>query len=200
MTQLNPRFPLVLIILLIAAITLLMVNLFHSSINIGITSIIAVANIVLVITTIIYALQTKRMVDYYFTRWQYDLMPLIIPSKPKFDNDNDVINFFFANFGGLALFVGIEIVEFNLKRNYYKIIPRAEFRIEMKDLTKKMLEINIKKGCSEPTEVTFNINFQDKATRKYNQTMKYRFTEKDWFFIFDESCLPKPINKNHDPI
>lgn len=200
MTQPKPKFPFLLMILLIIAIILLVVDLLHSSILANTTKIIAIANIMLVIITIIYALQTKKAVDYYYKRWQYDLMPLFVPLKPEFDNDNDVINFLFTNFGGLALFVDIEIAEFNHKRNYYKITPCEELRIEMKDLSEKMLKININKEPSEPTEVTFNINFQDKATRKYNQTMKYRFTERDWFFIFDESCLPKPINKNHDPI
>lgn len=176
-----------------------------------ITAVIAIANLILVGFTKFYADQTAVMTnetrkmaegtqliaDYNNFRWRYELMPLFLPTKkPDMDPGRKEINFYLANYGGLGLFVEIEIVEFDHKETYPKQGLHADFRIPIRNPVQKISEIKIRQHSSDSIKVTFNISFQDKETRKYKQTIKYSFTENDWSFIFDKSCLPVEIRSN----
>lgn len=176
-----------------------------------ITAVIAIANLILVGFTKFYADQTAAMAnetkkmaegtqliaDYNNFRWRYELMPLFLPTKkPDMDSGRKEINFYLANYGGLGLFVEIEIVEFDHKENYSKQGPHADFRIPIRNPVQKINEIKTRQQSSDSIKVTFNISFQDKETRKYKQTIKYSFTENDWSFIFDKSCLPVEIENS----
>lgn len=230
MIQPNRKFPIWIIIAiglvfiaLIAGIFLILKvhNTYHTYredappvgiiITLVITAVIAMANLILVGFTKLYADQTSAMAhetkkmaegtqliaDYNNFRWRYELMPLFLPTKkPDIDPGHKEINFYLANYGGLGLFVEIEIVEFDHKENYPKQGPHADFRIPIRNPVQKINEIKSKQQSSDSIEVTFNISFQDKETRKYKQTIKYSFTENEWSFVFDKSCLPVEIRSN----
>lgn len=176
--------------------------------NLIIAMILATATIILVFVTGNYVHQsaimaqetakmaqsTQLVADYNNFRWRYELMPLFLPTKkPNLEGGDKELNFHLANYGGLGLFVTIEIVDFNHTEYYPKQGPHADFRIPIRNPIRKMNEIKANQQSSDSIRVTINISFQDKETRKYKQTIRYSFSENDWSFAFDKSCLPVEI-------
>lgn len=161
-------------------------------ITIIITGTIAIANVILVGFTKIYADQTTKMVDYYYQKQKDDLKPLFIPYKEESRMSENTMHFLFTNAGNTALFVEIkkengddEDTKYIHKVDRWDIVESVNF-----DVKRLMIEME-----TESPMVYISIYFSDTLLNKYKQSLK--FVWKNMQFMFDKSCLPvelKPVD------
>lgn len=169
---------------------------------------LVIANLILVGITKDYANRTaemaqatRKMAEFNQKTWEYDLRPLLLPQEQEVDDVHDTLSLKFANYGGLALFVNASIQEIEDHESWSNIVNMGKKCIKIENLTEKIARLIEKENTSDPcAEFYIIFNFQDKATNKYIQTIKYKCTKERWFFNFDEQCLPVLINKESEKI
>lgn len=156
--------------------------------TIAITALIAIANLILVGYTRIYANQTKKMVDHYYQTRKEDLRPIFvpIPGAGIFSKKEKLWQFVFTNVGATALFVKILAEEGQFGKKY----RNSEDVV----LAFKQVSCGCFKIGDEPGRTVY-IYSTDKNAIKYLQTMEYIV---GWGFKWDDSCLPIELDTEPD--
>lgn len=161
--------------------------------TIAVAALLVATNIVLVAITKSYTDQTvrmadetkkmaegtKAMVDFYYQKRNDDVMPLFIPHKEGYISSGNILKFILANAGKDALFVEIKTEEFDneYKEFMYRVAHQEVFEFgHFRDL-ELQLKMASKKLKEKPLIIHLNIYFQDTLLNKYNQTIKFYWSE-----------------------
>lgn len=146
------------------------------------------------------AKETKSMVDFYYQKRKDDVMPLFIPHKEGYIFSVNILKFKLTNAGKDALFVEIKTEELDneCKKFMYRVAQweYVEFgHFKDLELMKKMASKVLNK---KPLIVHINICFQDTLLNKYNQTIKFYWSELEEKRQFSVD-LPIEQNKKSEP-